>query len=146
MHNGRTFRKKLGEQQQLASTADLLQSPRGARWSWAPCARWAPVGAGVTAPCAVPCARPQLAAPCPRAAPARGDPAAAALRPGESGSPRWALMAQLANPSGSVWEEVCSLNVCHYQLMGMRVAGELGDAGQEGCAATGLRCRQPQES
>lgn len=76
-----------------------------------------------------PRARPQLAAPCPRAAPAPGDPAAAALRPGESGSPWRAPMAQLAKPCGSVWEEAWALNDCHYQLMGMRVAGERGDGG-----------------
>lgn len=38
-------------------------------------------------------------------------------------------MAQLAKPCGSVWEEACALNVCHYQLMGMRVAGERADGG-----------------
>lgn len=30
-----------------------------------------------------------------------------------------ALVAQSANPSGTMWEEICFLNVSHYQLMGM---------------------------
>lgn len=71
---------------------------------------------------------------------------------------RQALVAQFANPSGTMWEEICFLNVSHYQLMGMLANGERSETrgwpstGQrEGCAATGTRqdvgtChRQPQD-
>lgn len=47
----------------------------------------------------------------------------------EQQSPLGALMAQLANPSGSVWEEMYFLNVLHYWLIGMWMNGELSEMG-----------------
>lgn len=59
---------------------------------------------------------------------------------------RRALVAQFANPSGTMWEEICFLNVSHYQLMGMLANGESSEtrgcpcAGWwEGCANAGAR-------
>lgn len=55
-----------------------------------------------------------------------------------------ALVAQFANPSGTMWEEICFLNVSHYQLMGMLANGASSETRGwpsmgwwESCAATG---------
>lgn len=95
--------------------------------------------AGICPQCQAPCWHHH----CPTAVPVRGFllgcgtpwSCCGALPQRAEQSLRRALVAQFANPSGTMWEEICFLNVSHYQLMGMLANGESSET--RGCPSAG---------